>query len=333
MLETKDEHGGALCAAARKYGIPVQDWLDLSTGINPNAYPVPNHVPREIWRRLPESQDGLIETAQAYYNCKHCVAVAGSQSAIRALPYLRPRGNVAVPRVGYQEHGIAWRTAGHQVIALDAHEIEQRLTDLDVLVLIRPNNPTGETLPIEVMLRWVDTLEQRQAWLVVDEAFIDAQEDPSLTPYADRQGLIVLRSIGKFFGLAGVRLGFAISNASLCERLRQWLGPWCVNGPARWIAQVALTDHAWQCKAREELTLEHERLIATLSPYLQISGGTRLFQWARTAHAAQWHRGLAELGVLTRFFSEPLSIRFGLPMRQHWERLNASMRKIAESMR
>jgi cobalamin biosynthesis protein CobC len=240
------EHGGRLIQAVARYGIPLVDWLDLSTGINPDGWPVPA-LPPEVWQRLPEDGDGLEAAARAYYGTDSLLLVAGSQAAIQTLPQLRVSGRVGVIHPGYAEHAHAWRRARHSVLAVSTEQLNDAVPQLDVLVLIHPNNPTGALLPLEQMLDWHVQLASRGGWLMVDEAFIDATPPASLARYSDRPGLIVLRSLGKFFGLAGARVGSVLAERALLDRLAERLGPWTVTGPSRHIATRALADQP-RCK-------------------------------------------------------------------------------------
>lgn len=323
------EHGGRLHAAAQKYGIAESEWLDLSTGINPVGYPVPA-LPPEAWRRLPDGDDALRVAAARYYGSESVLPVAGTQAAIQALPRLRARSRVAVLSPTYGEHAYAWRHGGHAVSELAADEIEPALGQLDVVVLANPNNPTGLCFARDTLARWRARLADRGGWLAVDEAFMDATPEASLVPQATLPGLIVLRSLGKFFGLAGARVGFVFSSADLRLALEKELGPWAVSGPAQQLATQALADTAWQETARARLTIAGARLARLLDECgLAPAGGTALFQWVRTPHAATLHEQLARHGILVRVFSEPESLRFGLPGTQtQWERLAHVLREV-----
>jgi cobalamin biosynthesis protein CobC len=316
------QHGGKLRQAAARYGIPIQDWLDLSTGINPNGWPVPP-LPPSAWSRLPEDEDGLEAAARSYYGTDQLLPVAGSQAAIQALPRLRLASRVGVLYPGYAEHAYAWRCAGHELAAVPVAGLREAARHVDVLVVINPNNPTGDRFRPQTLLDWHASLAAREGWLVVDQAFIDPTPADSLVPYSKRPGLIVLRSLGKFFGLAGARVGFVLAQTALLERLHAHLGPWTVTGPSRWVAERALADRAWQGAARARLLREAERLAALSRQYgLTPGGGCALFQWISTAQAAAIHERLARQGVLTRLFLEPASLRFGLPGAQiDWARL------------
>ncbi|WP_328988119.1 threonine-phosphate decarboxylase CobD [Thiorhodovibrio winogradskyi] len=323
-----------MLAAAARFGIPASDWLDLSTGVNPNGWPVPA-VPASCWQRLPEDDDGLETAARAYYGGAALLPVAGSQAAIQVLPRLRQqlqgRSRVAVLTPGYAEHAAAWRGAGHLVSVIDAlgpadaiaARIDAALADSEVLVLIHPNNPSGLRLPADQLLDWHRRLAARGGWLLVDEAFMDATPGQSLAAHGPRPGLIVLRSLGKFFGLAGARVGFVLGEPALLASLRALLGPWSVSGPARWVATRALEDRAWQAHTRAELTRSGQRLCDLLDQHgLTPTASCALFAWVCTDRAETRWRQLAAQGILTRLFDAPASLRFGLPGGEDaWQRL------------
>jgi len=326
------EHGGRLRQAAERYCIPVFDWLDLSTGINPVPWPVPP-LAATCWGRLPEDEDDLESTAADYYGASNPLPLAGSQAAIQALPMLRDPGRVGIPRIGYREHAHAWRRAGHALVELDDAEIEDRLSDgaerLDALVVINPNNPSGRRWPVDRLLDWHARLAERGGWLVVDEAFMDTTPESSLLPHSGREGLVVLRSLGKFFGLAGARVGFLFAEPGLRERVRRLLGPWTLSGPAREVARLALSDRAWQEAERHSLHRRAARLADLLDGHgLSPAGGTALFQWVRTHDAERIQDVLARQAILVRRFDAPDSLRFGLPGDESgWARLDAALRR------
>lgn len=310
---TRLPHGGRVRAAATRYQIALDQWLDLSTGINPQAWPVPA-IPAACWARLPEDEDDLQQAAQQYYATEQLLPVAGSQAAIQALPQLRAYARVAVLDPGYAEHAMAWQRAGHRVEAVTTQQLEAVIAQVDVLVLIHPNNPTAARFARDQLLDWHAQLHARGGWLVVDEAFIDATPEFSLCADSARPGLIVLRSLGKFFGLAGARVGFVCAEASLLARLQLLLGPWTIATPARWLASRALRDTTWQRNTRQTLNTASARLHALLSQHgLQPTAGCALFQWVCTTQAARLHQALAQQAILTRLFETPASLRFGLP--------------------
>lgn len=322
------EHGGRLHAAAQDYGIPLGDWLDLSTGLAPEPWPLPA-IPAAAWARLPEEDDGLEQAACACYGAARALPVAGSQAAIQALPELFAPRRVGVLAPSYAEHAHAWRRAGHELVALAAADIEARLDDLDLLVLANPNNPTGRRFAAETLLDWHARLARRGGSLLVDEAFMDCTPQHSLAAHSHQPGLIVLRSFGKFFGLAGIRLGFVLAEAPLLARLRELLGPWAVSGPARALGRQALGPAGREARERRagQLLAAGERLAALLTAHgLTPDGGTALFQWVRTADAARLHDFFARQGILVRLFATPASLRFGLPgCEEGWQRLEAAL--------
>lgn len=324
------EHGGRLLRAAHRLGIPADQWLDLSTGVSPWPWPVPP-VPASAWHRLPEDEDGLLEAARAYYGTDALLPVAGSQAAIQALPLLRAPGTVGIIAPGYNEHAHAWRRAGHEVACAPATQLLEDAGRYDVLVLIHPNNPGGERFEVAALLALHARLARRGGWLVVDEAFMDATPQDSLCTHAGREGLIVLRSIGKFFGMAGARAGFVCADTPVREGLRERLGPWTLAGPSRWAVRAALADRAWQDATRPRLHAASARLHEVLRAHgLAAGGGSAFFQWCRHPEAAALHEALARRAILTRLFDAPASLRFGLPPDDAGlERLDAALRGIA----
>ncbi|MFF7710445.1 threonine-phosphate decarboxylase CobD [Pseudomonas sp. NPDC007930] len=307
------EHGGRLRAAAVRFDIPVGQWLDLSTGLAPWPFPVPAISP-QAWARLPETDDGLDDAARQYYQAAQVLPVPGSQAAIQALPRLRRPGRVGVLAPCYAEHAEAWRRAGHVVREIADAEVDYFLDTLDVLVLVNPNNPTGRLLPAEQLLQWHARLAQRGGWLVVDEAFMDTTPEHTLAGHSLRPGLIVLRSFGKFFGLAGVRLGFVLAEARLLRLLADQVGPWAVPGPTREVGRACLLDTQRQQRQTALSQAASARLVALLSEHgLAPQGGCALFQWLATAHAQGLYEHLGSQGILLRLFHHDSSLRFGLP--------------------
>jgi len=323
------EHGGRLQRAAAQYGIPVARWLDLSTGINPRGWPLPP-IPREVWTRLPEDEDGLEAAACDYYGCRALLPTAGTQAAIQTLPGLRGPSRVAVPAPAYAEHAHAWRRAGHDVVATEAASLISGEVDADVAVIVNPNNPTGARFGLDALLALHARLAARGGWLVVDEAFIDMTPECSLAAHTGRAGLVVLRSPGKFFGLAGARAGFVLAAEPLLAGLRERLGPWTVAAPTRWLLQRAFADRDWQTAARASLAADGLRLRRLLEQHgLSGSCGTDLFQWIQIPNASRWHDALAREAVLTRRFDAPASLRFGLPGDEAaWQRLEAALAQV-----
>jgi len=313
------EHGGQLRAAALRWGIPLADWLDLSTGIAPWPYPLPA-PPVDVWQRLPEEEDGLEVAARAYYGTDRILLLPGSQAGIQRLPALFPPGRVALPTPLYNEHPAAWQACGHTRVGWGEAA--------DYAVLCNPNNPTGARYGRDALLE----LARGLRLLVVDEAFIDAAAADSLAAQAGaagRENIVVLRSLGKFFGLAGARVGCAIGAPALLDRLAATLGPWALAHPARWAARLALADAAWQARQRERLHAAAARLAALLHGAGLPASGTDLFQYVVTPRAAEWHAALARRGILVRAFAAPAALRFGLPGTEAaWQRLSAALAEL-----
>lgn len=322
------EHGGNLREAVKQYGIQLESWLDLSTGINPNHYPIPD-IPSKAWQTLPEDNDGLIETACAYYGCQFLLPTAGSQAAIQILPTLRPACQIAMPSQMYQEHAQAWRHHGHTVTLFDETPDSAILEKSDVVLLCNPNNPTGKRFSKDQLLAWHQTLSTRGGWLIVDEAFMDTTPDNSIAAYTHLAGLFVLRSLGKFFGLAGARVGFVLAQKDSLALVQEALGPWTLAGASRFIAMSALNNHTWQSDTRKTLAANSHQLKQLLLQYgLAPHGGTDLFQFVMTSQASTVHQVLAKQGVWVRLFKGTAALRFGLPTNNDWHKLEQALKRI-----
>jgi len=334
-------HGGRLNEAIKRWGIPRAQWLDLSTGINPVGWPVPT-IPARIWQRLPEADDGLNDVIRNWSGAPASAdlePVAGSQAAIMALPRLRRPCRVGIPTIGYREHEYSWRKAGHSIVSIGrvqtnagvANDGERWLDELDVLVWINPNNPSGELISPATLLRWHRRLQKRGGWLVVDEAFIDTTPQFSLCTQAGLPNLIILRSLGKFYGLAGVRAGAVLADASITQALRRLLGPWQLSGPSRYVMTHALMDTQWQSRTQIRLQQGARRLIGLLEAAgLTLVGGTALFQTASVNAPILLANRLAAQGVLVRSFEQPGMLRFGLAAdERQWQQLERALMPMA----
>jgi cobalamin biosynthesis protein CobC len=334
MSAPRPHHGGRLLAAARQYGIAPADWLDLSTGINPQPWPVPV-LPPEVWQRLPEDDDGLEAAAAACYGSEALLPVAGSQAAIQALPALFARARVALLAPTYAEHPHAWTQAGHAVRHVAADGIDDAVDHSDVVLLVQPNNPDGTLFARERLLAWRERLAARGGTLVIDEAFVDATPEASVVSACGGDGLIVLRSLGKFFGLAGARVGFVFAPQPVRDALAARLGPWAVANPARHVARLALQDGDWQRAQRDRLASESARLAALLrrAGWGTVSG-CALFQRVLAPDAAALHDAFARRGILLRLFEAPSALRFGLPADAvQWRRLEDAVSALSPGCR
>jgi cobalamin biosynthetic protein CobC len=321
-------HGGRLAAAQRRFPDAPLPWIDLSTGINPIPYELPP-LPPTAFTRLPEPEDvaALEAAAAAAYGVADpacAVAAPGTQALIHLLPRLLPPRSVAVLSPTYAEHAAAWALAGHRVASV---ETPASLARSDVAVLCRPNNPDGGIVPAKKLLDLADELASRGGLLVVDEAFADC-EGCSLAPALPRPGLLLLRSFGKCYGLAGVRLGFALGEPAWAARLRDALGPWAVSGPALHAGLSALPDRAWLEAAAARLARDAGALDELLAAAgCHILGGTRLFRLVQHDGAAALEERLSGAGILVRSFpARPGMIRFGLPGPDQCDRLRFTLR-------
>lgn len=327
-------HGGNLEQAIRQYGGHADDWIDCSAALSPIAYPLPA-VPASVWHRLPESTAPLLDIAAPYYGCPTTalMAVAGSQSVIQMLPLLRPRSRVGILSPTYSEHAWCWQQAGHLVFNLTLDQIAQYLDQLDVLVVVNPNNPTGHTLTPFVLKRWLAVLQARHGWLIVDEAFMDIDPSHSMMPWAAHEGLVILRSVGKFFGLAGLRLGFVAAEASLRKALTQRLGLWSVSHVALWAGQQLFADHAWQQQQRLQLRQASQWLQHTLADVgLTTPTQHPMLHYHPHPQAADWHTALAAQRIWTRWFDTPTALRFGLVAPQHHADFAARLRQAQQHL-
>lgn len=330
MTLNKCEHGGDPQALEQRYGRPKQGWLDLSTGINPQPY-VPKKLNTDNWRSLPSIADlsNLKQAAAMCYGVSDpllITAAPGTQSLIQWLPRMRPAGTVSVVSPTYNEHAQCWRIAEHTV--KETSNLNQAEKNSDVIIVVNPNNPDGH----QYAPKYLKSLAQRQAekggWLIVDEAFCDVVPELSLASAVGAPGLIILRSFGKFYGLAGLRLGFALTDPVVAKRLSTFLGPWAVSTPAIIIGKAALSENTWITVTRQQLKLASNRLDRILGASgMEIVGGTSLFRLVATNQAKTIYQVLAQCGIMVRQFQyDPNWLRFGLPgSEKDWQRLEVAL--------
>ncbi|MBN9025591.1 MAG: threonine-phosphate decarboxylase [Rhizobiales bacterium] len=310
-------HGGALAAASQRYGVAVGEWLDLSTGINPHPYPVPAFPPADF-HRLPDPAGlgTLVDVARGAYGVPPASAIAavpGSDFALRLLPLLCPAGDVAILSPTYSGHAEAWRLAGRTVSAVASLEDGSRRAP--IVVVVNPNNPDGRIVEADALVATARTLAARGGVLIVDEAFGDVDPAPGVLPRSAGERIVVLRSFGKFYGLAGLRLDFVVGPDDIVGLLQALVGDWPVSGPAITLGCRALLDTAWQAQTRIRLRATRLRLENCLrASGLDVVGGTDLFVLVDTPRAVPLHEALARQGIWTRIFSDqPGRIRFGVP--------------------
>jgi cobalamin biosynthetic protein CobC len=325
MDERVIAHGGDLDEARRRFPDAPEPWIDLSTGINPIAYPLPPLDPG-LWSRLPSPSDlrQLEQIAGRAYHAgpeTQVIAAPGTQSLIQVLPRLVGAERVGILETTYQEHAAIWLASGARVATVtDA----SALRAFEVGIVVNPNNPDGRLIAPADLISLAQHFSSKGGLLVLDEAFMDVMPDESFASLLPEQGVVVLRSFGKMFGLAGLRLGFALTGKQFAGNLRAVLGPWPVSGPGIEIGCQALVDHAWQLAATQRLTRDAARLDAVLQQSgFDLVGGTPLFRLARSESAQRWFERLGESGIhVRRFEKRQDQLRFGLPgSDMAWERL------------
>ncbi len=310
------KHGGDLSEAIAQFGGAPESWLDLSTGINPWPYPVPE-LPARSWQRLPDraAECELIDAARATYHVPAGVGIAvaaGTQALIQMLPYVMTGGAVAIAGPTYSEHATAFARAGREVVPVGLDALPSGVTHA---VVVNPNNPDGRITNRDVIAKAARELDRFGGALIVDEAFADVAPDCSAIELCRELPIVVLRSFGKFFGLAGLRLGFAIAREDLAGEIAGLLGPWPVSGPALAIGRTALSDPDWSVTMRARLARQADKLDAVLcAADLGIVGGTPLFRLAKHRDAQAVHARLAQQQIWTRRFDHAGNLlRFGLP--------------------
>jgi cobalamin biosynthetic protein CobC len=311
------EHGGRLDAARAAFPGAPEPWLDLSTGISPWPYPVPE-LPAESWQRLPDvsALESLLEIAKKCYRgppMAHVIALPGADAGLNVLPWLfRTPMRVAVLSPTYGPHAQAWSAAGHSVSEVGSLEEIGRAA---IVVAVNPNNPDGRVLSHADLAGATERVRRRDGLLVIDEAFADADPTRSILPVAARlDHTVVLRSLGKFYGAAGARLGFAITSHPVAERLSAALGSWPVSAAAIAYGHAALTNEVWASGQRKRLSEASASLDGILREAgLKVLGGTALFRLASPALPRSLFHALAQNGILVRPFKDLAALRFGLP--------------------
>lgn len=310
-MSEKRDHGGGLDAAIAAFGGSRADWLDLSTGINPVPYPMPN-LPADAWTALPDEAAfaRLYALARSFWNVPDDASIIGATGAsaiIAALPRVIPQGDVCIPGPTYNEHGAAFAASGWHMNQDPSH----------TLVAVHPNNPDGHIWQIS---------DLDATYTIIDESFCDVTPDQSLIHLASRSGTVVLKSFGKFWGLAGLRLGFAIGDPAIIASLTDLLGPWQISGPALSIGAEALSDPVWADDTRARLARDATRLDTLLTQNgAKLIGGTSLFRLYQVENAQTAQDHLAQHHTWSRVFPyDPTWLRLGLPAPDRWAQLEAA---------
>lgn len=319
-------HGGQLQKMMASHPEATLPWLDVSTGIAPWSWPT-GELPAHVWQALPPAADGLCEAAAGYYGCAadEIIAVSGSQAAIEALPACVPAGAIAISRWGFAEHRLHWERHGHQVYFYDDFEALDSLLNqgvVDHVLVINPNNPSGAMASKEQLARWQQKLYLKGGYLIVDEAFADLDHEQSVLNLDERHNVIVLRSVGKFFGLAGLRLGFVIACESIRRALQKVMPLWSVSHPAIWLGERLLVDRNWQSLQRQRIAYYRDWMADLLRAQLPSSlsltlcvGPLFISVFGAESVLRDLSRHCASMALCVRFF-EPQDnvscVRFGL---------------------
>ena len=317
------DHGGNLDAAMKVFGGEASDWIDLSTGINPHAYPVPEVSPH-AWNTLPTKSDlaGLVEAAKTAANTDWaCLPTAGATAGIQMIPQVLKTGSARVLTPTYNEHAASLRSAGWDVS--EAASLGD-LAGADLAVVVNPNNPDGNRYAPDELR----DLARSCGTLIVDESFGDPHQELSLLCGQQVDNIVVFRSFGKFYGLAGLRLGFVFANDNTIDQLSEMTGPWPVSGPAIEVGCAAYGDVEWQRQTTQRLATDANRLDALATNFgWEVEGGTTLFRLYKTADANAAQRHLANHQIWSRIF--PYSaywIRLGLPYGdKQWEQVENAL--------
>jgi cobalamin biosynthetic protein CobC len=311
------EHGGRLDIARLLYPHAPEPWIDLSTGISP--WPYPALLPSaESCHGLPDvsAAHALGEEARRAYRAPpgvDIVALPGTDAGLSIIPWLfRTPKRVAILSPAYSGHCMAWEAAGHSVSNIDSLD---RVASAAILVVVNPGNPDGRFTPHAELAGAVPNLKRRDGLLIVDEAFADAEENHSLLPTVSRlESTLVLRSLGKFYGAAGIRLGFAVTSHPIAARLRAALGAWPISAQAIAHGRTALGDSEWSKAQRARLQTAAADLDRVLTEAgFRILGGTSLFRLAGHHLSHSFFTYLAKSGILTRPLPNRSALRFGIP--------------------
>jgi cobalamin biosynthetic protein CobC len=322
-MQRARDHGGDLGQAIARFGGASSDWIDLSTGINRLPWPVPD-VPPEAWRALPTAAAtaAAVEAARTGWGVRGDVlALAGSQAAIQLLPRLAPPGRAGILAPTYNEFAAAVAAEGWRVEEAAAPD---QLAGCDAAVVVNPNNPDGRRLDPATLLALAGTV----GLLIVDESFADPHPEASLAGQGVPENLLVLRSFGKFYGLAGARLGFVLGAEARLAALSRLAGPWPVSGPALALGAAALADTDWRATTIARLNRDAARLDAMVSGAgWRLVGGTALFRLYDTGDAAAAQARMARAHIWSRVFPYSAGwLRLGLPGPEvEWERLAAAL--------
>ncbi|MCR5834039.1 MAG: aminotransferase class I/II-fold pyridoxal phosphate-dependent enzyme [Selenomonadaceae bacterium] len=265
------EHGGRVYDANGKIG----DWLDFSANINPLG------LSEKILRTLEENLCGVVNypdpnatelkiaIAERYgVSEKNLVLLNGAAEFFYLYLNLMRYRRVIIPVPSFAEYERAARAARCEVkyfmtdaadnFAPNIDKLCAEVTGKDCVILGRPNNPTGNLIAPEKILRLAEVTN-----VLVDESFIDFIDAPSLRKFVSAK-ISVVQSLTKIFAIPGLRLGFAVVAEDLAQRLNMAKDVWNVNFLAQKVGAAALTDEEYLRQTRMWLTTEREYFIGRL---------------------------------------------------------------------
>jgi len=327
-------HGSDLNRAVALYGGDEGQWLDLSSAVSPFSWAEEYslNLPLSALHHLPNGDTEIADALKSYYG-RTGLVTAGSQPAIRQLPYCFEHSSVWVLKGTYGEHFSAWKNAGHYVEEKAADEIKKLLIQpeqscADILVVTNPGNPGGENFSAAELCIWAQHQASSPRWLIVDEAFMDATPENSLLLQPYCENIVVLRSLGKFFGMAGIRCGVVFASEAAEKILHAQLGPWAVSGPALWLLPKMLSDKNWQYLQCQRLLNASQQLLESCKTF-NIYAKTPLFVTLKVT-GPHLHQNLAQQKIWSRYFPQQALLRLGLPANENdWLRLDSALQSFA----
>ncbi|MBX7145921.1 MAG: aminotransferase class I/II-fold pyridoxal phosphate-dependent enzyme [Alphaproteobacteria bacterium] len=324
------DHGGDLIYAKNYFGEPNHPWVDLSTGINPRSYPF-SFIKNEKYQKLPSQNDisKLLEIARNYYQTPDqvdIIAGPGSQFFLQTLPlFLQEYKNISILTPTYNEYAKCWGSKNSKITYVK--KITELKRDQQILIICNPNNPNGAIIDHNVILDTAQFLKKNKGILIIDEAFVDPIPEYSIVPLLHHSNIIVLKSFGKFFGLAGLRLGFMISAHPVIQQINHFLGPWPISHPAIEIGIKAFNDKVWINKTKNWLQITSKKIHSVFQTYnFKQYKGTALFTFINDSRAFSLYQCLGKKGIYTRIYKEnPSWIRIGMPLPQTFKRLTKAL--------
>ena len=303
-----DKHGGDLSDAVR-VNRKIKKWIDLSTGINPNAYNDFN-IDKTVYSHLPSGNQlaELMSIARGYYNLNQEIKICayqGAQGVINILPNIVNKNihdTIQILTPTYTEHYRVWNDHGFKIRLVT--NIENELDPSIPFVLVNPNNPDGKLFQPKYLEELWERIRKAGGFLILDESFMDGTPDMSFRFDNCRDNVIVIRSFGKFFGLPGLRLGFVYGDNHYINKVSSLVGPWPISSSSLLIARKAMLDTVWISATITDLKMKSTALSNFLHDQkLKTVGDCYFFKTIELDNASQMHKALANHGIWTRIFN------------------------------